>query len=155
MINDVTTKQAVGILVVLVLIKFIVHFISLQSAPLLPGFDGGYYAVQVREIILSGMLYYSAPPISFYIFAFFAQILIWLHYGPLPVCIITGIKLGLSIFVALAAVPAYYLGRYIFRKNYSSIRTVCSFFRLNNLSTAVLIFKKLVCIILSGNPCWL
>ena len=121
MTDDITTKQVAGILVVLVLIKFIVHFISLQSAPLLPGFDGGYYAVQVREIILSGMLYYSAPPISFYIFAFFAQILLLLHYGSLPVCIITGIKLGLSVFVALTAIPAYYLGRDIFRKNYSGV----------------------------------
>ncbi len=119
--DDFTSKQAVITLVTLVMIKFLVHFLSLLNAPLLPGFDGGYYAVQVREILISGNLYYSAPPISFYIFAFFAKLLLWVHYDPFPVCVIVGIKLGLSIFVALAAIPAYYLGRYIFRKNYFGI----------------------------------
>ena len=120
--NDIfTTKRAIATLLILIVVKFAVHFLSLLHAPLLPGFDGGYYAVQVREILVSGTLYYSAPPISFYVFAFLAQLLFWAHYGPFPICVITGIKLGVSVFVALTAFPAYYLGKLVFKKNYFGI----------------------------------
>jgi len=101
---------------IIVVTKFVIHAYILLRAPLLPGLDGGYYAVQVRSILINGKLYYSAPPITFYIFALFAQVLLALGYGPLNICVIDGIKLGLSAMVALSGVPAYLFAYELFKR---------------------------------------
>jgi len=108
-------------LVSLFFIFLIHHWYVLFNTPLLPGPDGGYYAVQVREIIRSGNLYYSAPPIAFFIFAFFAWIFLNINAFPAPLCIINGVKLGLAFMKALCIFPVYLISKQITRNNGISI----------------------------------
>lgn len=105
-----------------IFIVFLIHhWYILYSQPLLPGFDGGYYAVQVREILRSGTLYYSAPPIAFLIFAFFAKIFLLLNLFPPPLCVINGIKFGLALMKALCVFPIYLIFKQLTGRDYISI----------------------------------
>ena len=97
------------------------HWSVLSNIPLIPGPDGGYYAVQVREILRSGTLYYSAPPVAFYIFALFSWILIAINAYPAPLCIISGIKLGLAFMKALCVFPMYLISKQITKNETLSI----------------------------------
>ena len=112
-------KQCV--LMLLFLIFLLHHWYVLLNIPLLPGFDGGYYAVQVREILRSGNLYYSAPPLAFFIFALFAWIFLSLNIFPETLCIINGVKFGLALMKALCVFPMYLISKQLTKNEAISI----------------------------------
>ncbi|VVB73782.1 Dolichyl-phosphate-mannose-protein mannosyltransferase [uncultured archaeon] len=69
---------------------------------LIPMVDGPYYLIQVRSILATGGLAYGAPPLPFYLLSAFAFLL-----GDITL----GVKVGVSFFCALSAIPAYLLMR--------------------------------------------
>lgn len=75
--------------------------VLLLGEPYPLGIDGYYYAVQLRALLDTGGLYYSASPVAFWLMAPFA-----VFAGP-----IVGAKLAAATAGALLAVPVYFLGR--------------------------------------------
>ncbi len=113
-VNNLLVKMALFFLFLIFLIH---HWIILYIQPLLPGFDGGYYAVQVRDLLRSGTLYYSAPPIAFLIFALFAKIFLLLNLFPPPLCVINGVKFGLALMKALCIFPTYLIFKQLTKRD--------------------------------------
>lgn len=72
----------------------------LTRSPLIYGWDGPYYLVQVRHIARTGFLKHGDPPLAFYYF-YAISVLI----GDITL----GVKLGTAIMVALMAIPTYCL----------------------------------------------
>lgn len=98
------------------IISFIFRIIFFVPSFLIPGPDGGYYAVQIRELFRSGTLKYDAPPLSFLIFSIFVFLLN--NFGvPFEVSVILGVKIGVSFMESLTVFPAYFLIYDITRKN--------------------------------------
>jgi hypothetical protein len=73
----------------------------LASSPYPFGIDGYFYPVQLRALLDDGALHYPASPLAFWLLAPFAALT-----DP-----ITGAKLGAAVLGALAAVPAFLVGR--------------------------------------------
>jgi len=120
--SNETTSPIIKLALVLLFVIFLIHhWYILYAQPLLPGFDGGYYAVQVREILRSSKLYYSAPPIAFLIFSFFAEIFLILNLFPPPLCVINGVKFGLALMKSLCIFPAYLIFKQLTKRDYVSI----------------------------------
>jgi len=74
---------------------------QLCADPYPVGVDGYYYVVQVRSLLATGQLNYPAAPLAFFWLAPWAAL-----FGP-----VAGVKLGAAAGTALAAAPAYALGR--------------------------------------------
>ncbi|RLE63711.1 MAG: hypothetical protein DRJ47_09030 [Thermoprotei archaeon] len=77
---------------------FLIFLRAFNATPLLPGIDGPYYAVQVNWILKYGGLKYLDPPLTFYIMAFFANVL-----GD----VFIAVKAVASLFTAATVVPLY------------------------------------------------
>ena len=78
--------------------------------PLVPGVDGPYYLIQVRSLLVKGVLVYGDPPLTFYLLAFFTMLM-----GD----IVLGIEVGVSLFCALSTLPMYFLVRRVTGKTYA------------------------------------
>lgn len=73
----------------------------LTASPHPVGIDGYYYAIQVRALLERGELAYPAAPLTFYLMALVARF----------ADVITSVKLVAALAGALAAVPAFGIGR--------------------------------------------
>ncbi len=74
--------------------------------PLVYGYDGAYYLVQLRHISRTGTIKYGDPPLAFYILYAF-----YLITGDLT----SGIKLGTAVLASALALPTYALLKRWFR----------------------------------------
>lgn len=91
---------------VLFLLGFSIFSLSMMSSWLLPGIDGLYYAIQVSWLMNYGYLKYIDPPITFYLLTLTTYLTGDLFFG---------IKIGVSLFTALAVIPIYLFFRRIGR----------------------------------------
>ncbi len=96
----------------------VARLLTLLNVWLLPGLDGGYYAIQVENIVKSLDIKYDAPPIAFFIFAFFTWLLSL--FQPLNDAIVNGVKVGLSMAYGLSFIPVYVLSRRILKDRLKS-----------------------------------
>ncbi|MGQ9597212.1 MAG: 6-pyruvoyl-tetrahydropterin synthase-related protein [Thermoproteota archaeon] len=89
---------------IMVLTLFLLAFLSYSTAlfrsSLMYGIDGAYYLIQVENILKTGVMKYPDPPFSFYLFS-----MLTLLAGNAMLAI----KLCVSLFCSLAAVPSYLL----------------------------------------------
>ncbi|RLG64584.1 hypothetical protein DRO02_04115 [archaeon] len=131
-------------IIIIPLIFTAIRLLTLLDVWLLPGLDGGYYAIQVENIMRSSDIKYDAPPIAFFIFAFFTWLLS--SFQPLNDAIINGVKIGLSIAYGLSFIPVYVLSRKILKNRFEAF-IVATLFMLHpfyvSLTTASL-FKNSV-----------
>lgn len=74
---------------------------QLAASPFPLGVDGYFYPVQLRSLLETGQLHYPAAPLAFWLLLPFAA-----ATDP-----IVGAKLGAAIYCALAALPAYAIGK--------------------------------------------
>lgn len=93
-------SRLLGLLVttIILLSGFVLYELKYFSTPLLLGFDGPYYYVQVSNILSTGHLKYSDPPLAFYVLVGFALLL-----GD----VVAGIKIGSIIIVLIGGYAVY------------------------------------------------
>ena len=77
------------------------RYAFLTSSPFPLGIDGYYYPTQLRALVETGVLYYPADPLAFWLMQPLAALT-----DP-----ITGAKIGAALGGALVALPAYLVGR--------------------------------------------
>ena len=100
--TDGLDKVDLALLLALVGSTLAFYLAFLTRSPLIYGWDGPYYLVQLRHIARTGWLKYGDPPLAFYYFFAISALV-----GDFTL----GIKLGTAMMAALMVVPAYCLVR--------------------------------------------
>lgn len=103
------------------------------SHDLISGVDGGYYPVQVRNILNTGLLSFNDVPLYFYFCAFIVKVISVLGFTVTSEIIISVIKVADSAALPLLAIPLF---KMVSRKN----RSIPFFAGLAILLFAVLSF---------------
>ncbi|MFQ6074127.1 MAG: glycosyltransferase family 39 protein [Candidatus Bathyarchaeia archaeon] len=83
------------------ILGFVFYLWILTRHPLIYGIDGPYYLIQVESLLETGSLEHGDPPLAFLIFALFTVLL----RGDTTF----GVRVGVSLFSAISAVPLYFL----------------------------------------------
>jgi len=104
---------------------------------LIPGINGGYYAVQIREILSSGHMAVRDMPLLFYIPAFFVKIISFIPGTDINNLIINITKVIDCIALPLAVIPLFLISRKIIQAKYSIL------FELSIIALLLLSFAPL------------
>ena len=96
----------------LFLTGYAVALINVFQTPYMSGVDGAYYIFQVRNLVQTGVMSETAPPVVFYTlaaFSFFANDLTM------------GVKIGQALFPSLMILTTFMLVKYLTNNDYATI----------------------------------